>query len=52
MKRVNRSENALVVTLKLEDDTFSFADPAGQSYAARLEPRRLLKGILAIPWFQ
>jgi hypothetical protein len=36
-KRVNRSENALVVTLKLEDDTFSFADPAGQGYAARLD---------------
>ena len=37
VKRVNRSENALVVTLKLEDDTFSFADPAGQSYAAKLD---------------
>ncbi|MGA7926247.1 MAG: hypothetical protein WCA20_09635 [Candidatus Sulfotelmatobacter sp.] len=36
-KRVNRSENALVVTLKLEGDTFSFADPSGQSYAARLD---------------
>jgi uncharacterized protein YqgV (UPF0045/DUF77 family) len=36
-KRVNRSENALVVTLKLEGDTFRFADPAGQSYAARLD---------------
>jgi hypothetical protein len=37
LKRLNRSENALVVTLKLEGDTFSFADPAGQSYAARLD---------------
>jgi hypothetical protein len=36
-KRVNRSENALVVTLKLEGDTFSFADPSGQSYAAKLD---------------
>jgi len=36
-KRVDRSENALVVTLKLEGDTFSFADPAGQGYAARLD---------------
>jgi hypothetical protein len=34
---VNRSENALVVTLKLEGDTFSFVDPAGQGYAARLD---------------
>ena len=36
-KRVNRSQNALAVTLKLEGDTFSFADPAGQRYAARLD---------------
>jgi hypothetical protein len=36
-KRVNRSENALVITLKLDGDTFSFADPTGQSYAARLD---------------
>src|ERR1039457_5845180 len=36
-KRVNRSANALVVTLKLEGDIFSFADPTGQSYAARLD---------------
>jgi len=36
-KRLNRSENALVATLKLEDDTFSFADPAGQGYAAKLD---------------
>jgi hypothetical protein len=37
VKRVNLSENALVATLKLEGDTFSFADPTGQSYAARLD---------------
>ena len=36
-KRLNRSENALVVTLKLEGNTFSFADPTGQSYAAKLD---------------
>jgi hypothetical protein len=36
-KRLNRSENALDATLKLEGDTFSFADPAGQSYAAKLD---------------
>ncbi len=37
VKRVNLSENALVAILKLEGDTFSFADPTGQSYAARLD---------------
>jgi hypothetical protein len=37
LKRWNQSENALVVTLKLEDETFSFADPTGQSYVARLD---------------
>ena len=36
-QRMNRSENALLVTLKLEGDIFSFADPAGQSYAAKLD---------------
>jgi hypothetical protein len=36
-KRLNRSENALLVTLKLEGNTFSFADPAGQGYAAKLD---------------
>jgi hypothetical protein len=36
-KRVNRSENALVVTLKLDGSTFSFADPTGQSYTAKLD---------------
>jgi len=35
--RLNRSENALVVTLKLEGSTFSFADPTGQGYAAKLD---------------
>jgi hypothetical protein len=37
VKRVNMSENAMVATLKLEGDTFSFADPTGQGYAARLD---------------
>jgi hypothetical protein len=37
VKRLNLSENALVITLKLEGDTFSFADPTGQSFAARLD---------------
>ena len=37
VKRVKLSENALLITLKLEGDTFSFADPTGQSYAARLD---------------
>lgn len=36
-KRMNRSENALVVTLKLAGDTFSFTDPSGQSYTAKLD---------------
>lgn len=36
-KRVNRSDNALVITLKLDRDTFSFADPTGQGYAAKLD---------------
>lgn len=33
----NRSENALVVSLKLVGNAFSFADPAGQSYTAKLD---------------
>jgi hypothetical protein len=37
VKRLSLSENALVITLKLEGDTFSFADPTGQSFAARLD---------------
>jgi hypothetical protein len=37
VKRVNMSENAMVAALKLEGDTFSFADPAGMSYAAKLD---------------
>jgi hypothetical protein len=36
-KRLNRSQNAMVITLKLEKDTFSFSDPAGQGYAAKLD---------------
>ena len=34
---LNLSENALVITLKLQRDTFSFADPTGQTLAARLD---------------
>lgn len=34
---MNRSENALVATLRLSGDTFSFADPTGQGYVARLD---------------
>src|ERR1700692_3084400 len=37
VKRLKLSENTLVITLKLEGDTFSFADPTGQSYAAKLD---------------
>jgi len=37
LKRVNRSENALLITLKLEGDVFSFTDPTDQSYAAKLD---------------
>lgn len=36
-KRLSRSENALVVTLMLNDEVFTFADPSGQGYAARLD---------------
>jgi hypothetical protein len=36
-KRLNRSENALLITLRLKGDTFSFADPTGQGYAAKLD---------------
>lgn len=37
IKRLNRSENALVITLKLEGDSFSFIDPTGQGYTAKLD---------------
>jgi hypothetical protein len=37
VKRANMSANAMVGTLKLDGDTFSFADPAGMSYAAKLD---------------
>lgn len=48
VKRVNMSENAMVATLKLEGDTFSFADPAGMSYAAKLDGRETpIKGDLS-----
>lgn len=36
-KYLNMSENALVATMKLEGDTFSFGDPAGMSYTAKLD---------------
>jgi hypothetical protein len=36
-KYLDMSENALVFTMKLEGDTFYFADPTGQSYAAKLD---------------
>ena len=36
-KRLSRSNNALVVTLKPEGDKFSFADPSGKSYEAKLD---------------
>jgi len=36
-KRVNRSENAMLITLKLAGDHFSFWDPAGQGYDAKLD---------------
>jgi len=36
-KRVNRSQNALVISLKLTTDTFSFSDPTDQSYVANLD---------------
>ena len=36
-KQEGLSENALVVNLKLEGDAFSFSDPAGQGYTAKLD---------------
>jgi hypothetical protein len=36
-QRLNRSENALIIRLRLTSDTFSFADPADQKYTARLD---------------
>ena len=36
-KPAELSENALVGTFKLDDDTFNFSDPTGQSYAAKLD---------------
>jgi hypothetical protein len=33
----NFSENALLVTFKLEGDTFTMSNPTGQSYAAKLD---------------
>ena len=39
-RRLSLSSNALVITLKLTPGTFSFADPTGQSYVARLDGAR------------
>lgn len=36
-KNLSMSENALVVTMKLEGDMFSFSDPTEQSYTAKLD---------------
>ena len=36
-KWVSGSENAVLITLKLEADTFSFADPTDQHYKAKLD---------------
>jgi hypothetical protein len=36
-KRLNRSENAIIITLKLQGDTFSFTDPTNQHYTAKLD---------------
>ena len=36
-KRVSRSENTLVITLKLTADAFGFADPTDQGYVAKLD---------------
>jgi hypothetical protein len=36
-KRLNRSDNALIITLKLEEDTFSFSDPSDQKFTAKLD---------------
>jgi hypothetical protein len=48
VKRVNLSANAMIATLKLEGDTFSFADPVGMSYAAKLDgTETLIKGDLS-----
>jgi hypothetical protein len=37
VKRMNLSESAMVANLKLQGDTFTFADPAGMSYSAKLD---------------
>jgi hypothetical protein len=36
-KRINRSQNSLEITLKLERGTFSFTDPTDQHYTAKLD---------------
>ncbi|MGA2101353.1 MAG: hypothetical protein ABSG34_09640 [Candidatus Sulfotelmatobacter sp.] len=37
LKRLKRSENALMITMKLVDHEFTFADPTGQGYTAKLD---------------
>ena len=37
IKQESASENALLVTLRLVNNTFSFMDPTGQSYSAKLD---------------
>jgi hypothetical protein len=37
IKQESASENALLVTLKLENNTFTFMDPTGQGYSAKLD---------------
>ena len=37
IKQESASENALMVTLKLVNNTFSFMDPTGQGYSAKLD---------------
>jgi len=50
-KRLNRSENALVITLKLQGDMFSFTDPTDQHYAAKLDGTETpIKGDLSHTW--
>ncbi len=37
MRMINSSENGLTATLKLDGDSFSYMDPTGLSYTARLD---------------
>jgi len=45
VKRQNVTVKGLIMALKLEDDTFNFADATAQSFAARLDgPETVIKG--------